>query len=211
MRTLIIGAGRLGRALAHELLAAGTDVRVLDRDEELLARLPPALEGRTLHGSPLERGTLAGALAGCDGLAAVTADDALNVVVALTARRELGVPIAVAVIGNPARAGALTGLGVHIHCPTVRTARDLHAALVRSAVEQELDLGTDAGVYRVELPARMSGRSVAELGRRGELVPVAVERGGRVLLAAPDLLIEDGDVLHAAASRHDLVSDLTHP
>ena len=211
MRALIVGADRLGRAVAHELLAAGHDVRVLDRDEDRLSRLPPALEGRSLHGSPLDQDVLEGALAGCDGLAAVTADDALNAVVALAARRELGVPIAVAVIGNPARAEALGGLGVQVHCPTARTARELHSTLTRSTVEQELELGRDGGIYRVEPAARVTGRELGELYRSGELQVVAVERAGRVLLADPSLRVEAGDALHVAAARHDLVSDLAHP
>jgi trk system potassium uptake protein TrkA len=211
MRALIVGANRVGRALAHELVLDGHDVRLLDPDPALLARLGPVLEARSLHGSPLDRGTLAGALAGCDGLAAVTDDDALNAVIAIAARRELRVPTAVAVIGNAARAEALAGLGIDIRCPTTRTARDVRTALARSAAEEELVLGRDASVYRVELPARMTGRTLGELDRPGELVPLAIERAGRVLLAMPSIVIQDRDVLHAAASRPDLVTDLTHP
>lgn len=211
MRTLIVGAERLGRVLAHELLAAGHDVRLLGREEDQPRSAPSPLEALTRRGSPLDRETLAAALAGCDALAAVTSDDAVNAVVALAARRALNVPTVVAVIANPARAAALAGLGIHVHSPTARTARDVHAALARSSVEQELVLGADAGMYRVELPARMGGRALDELERSGELVPVALERGGRLLLSRAGLLIEEGDVLHAAASRHDLVSELIHP
>lgn len=211
MRALIVGAERLGRVLAHELLHAGHDIRVLDSSEERLRRLPAALEGRALRGSPLQRDTLAGALAGCDGLAAVSDDDALNTVVALAARRELHVPIAVALIGNPARAEALAGLGVHIVCPTTRSARELHLILVRAGIESELELGPGAAVYRAELPARLIGRSLSELERPREVLPVALERRGRVLLAAPGMLIEGGDVLHVAASSRDLIADLSGP
>ena len=69
---------------------------------------------------------------------ALTPDDPLNAVVALAARRELRVPLAIAVIGNPARAEALAGLGVRVICPTTRAARELHQTLVRSGVESEL-------------------------------------------------------------------------
>jgi trk system potassium uptake protein len=211
VRALIVGAERLGRALAHDLLRAGHDVRVLDASEKRLARLPSALEGRTIHGSPLERDTLAGAVAGCDGLAAVSGDDALNAVVALAARRELNVPVAVAVVGNPARAEALAGFGAHVCCPTARTAHEVQLTLVRSGVESELDLGGEAGIYRAELPARLSGRTLSELQRPAELVAVALERDGHVLLAGPDLVLREGDVLHVAASHRSLVTDLTHP
>jgi len=211
MRVLIVGAQRLGRVLAHELLHGDHDVRFLDANEEGLTRLPEALQGRALHGSPLDRETLAGALAGCDALVALSPDDPLNAVVALAARRELRVPLAIAVIGNPARAEALAGLGVHVVCPTTRTARELHQTLVRSGVEGELLMDGEVGVYRADLPARLSGRTLGELERPGELIAIAIERDGRVRMAAPDLALVEGDVLHIAAASRDDVVDLVRP
>ena len=211
MRVLIVGAQRLGRVLADDLLHGDHDVRLLEASEERLARLPEALQGRALHGSPMDRETLAGALAGCDALVAVSPDDALNAVVALAARRELRVPLAIAVIGNPARAEALAGLGVYVVCPTERTARELHQTLVRSGVDTELLLDGEAGVYRADLPARLTGRTLGELERPGELIAIAVEREGRVLMAVPDLLLVDGDVLHVAAAHRSDVVDLVRP
>jgi Trk K+ transport system NAD-binding subunit len=181
--------------LANELLHSEHQVRILDAGEELLARLPEPLQGRALHGSPLDRDTLAGALAGCDALVAVSLDDALNAVVALAARREFRVPLAIAVIGNPARAEALVGLGVHVLCPTTRTARELHLTLVRSGVESELLVDGEVGVYRADLPARLSGRTVRELERPGALIAIAIERGGRVLMPVPELTVASGDVV----------------
>jgi trk system potassium uptake protein TrkA len=211
MRILIVGADRLGRVLAADLLHDGHDVRILDPGKERLERLPATLEGRMLHGSPLDRETLAGALDGCDALAAVTTEDALNAVVALAARRELRVPLAVAVIGNPARAEGLSGLGVHMICPTTRTARELRLTLARSGVESELTLGGELGVYRAELPLRLSGRKLRELERPGELLAIALERDGRVLIAIPELEVAAGDVLHVAATHRDDVVDLLRP
>jgi trk system potassium uptake protein len=174
MHILIVGATQLGRVLASELLHGGHDVRVLDVHAEELRRLPHDFEGRTVHGSPLDRAVLAGASDGCDAVACVTGDDNLNAVVAVAARRELRVPLTVAVVANPRRAEALTGLGAQIVCPTTGTAHRLHMALVRTAIETELDLGGDAGVYRVDVPARLAGRALTELDRGGEIVAVAV-------------------------------------
>jgi trk system potassium uptake protein TrkA len=211
MKVLLVGASRLGRVLTIDLLHAGHDVRILDASEQRLAALPEPLQRHATHGPPLEHEALASAATGCDALAAVSDDDALNAVVALAARRELRVPAAVAVVGNPARAQALAGLGAQVICPTARTARELHLALVRSGVESELLLGGEAGVYRTEVPARLGGRTVAELERAGELRAVAVERDGRVLLAVRDLELAEGDVLHVAATDRDDVADLVRP
>jgi trk system potassium uptake protein TrkA len=211
MRVVIVGAERLGRVLALDLLQAGHDVRVLEQREELLAALPPGFEGRTIHGSPLHRATLADAVAGCDGIAAVSSDDSLNAVVAWAARREFHVPSAIAVIGNPRRAETLSGHGAYVICPTTRTARDLRLALDRSGIESELLLGEDLAVYRAEVPARLAGRTLAEIERPGELVPLALERSGRMLIAAPDLTAAYGDVLHVLARSRDDVADVVSP
>jgi len=208
MHILIVGATQLGRVLASELLHGGHDVRVLDVHAEQLRRLPHDFEGRTVHGSPLDRAVLAGASDGCDAVACVTGDDNLNAVVALAARRELRVPLTVAVVANPRRAEALSGLGAQIVCPTTGTAHQLHMALVRTAIETELDLGGDAGVFRVDVPARLAGRALSELDRDGEIVAVAVERGARTLLASPHLTLEEGDVLHLAARDVNLIREL---
>jgi trk system potassium uptake protein TrkA len=211
VRILIVGAEHLGVALATDLLHAGHDVHLLHARDEPARRLPHDLEGRVVYGSPLDQSVLSGTAAGCDAIACVSSDDNLNAVVALAARRALRVPLALAVVGNPRRAEALTGLGAHVVCPTTHTAHMLHMALLRSGIESELTLGGGLAVYRVEAPARLAGRSLSELTRPGEVVPVAVERGSEVLLAAPSLVLREGDELHLAASHHDLVSELTRP
>jgi Trk K+ transport system NAD-binding subunit len=211
VRTLVVGAERLGRVLAEDLLHAGHEVRLLESDGARLGRLPAALADRTVHGSPLDRDVLGGALAGCDGIATTTRDDAFNAVVALAARRDFNVPAVVAVVRGPARAEALAALGIHIVCPTTRTASEVHLALMRSRIEVELQLGADAGVYRIELQGRLAGRPLQELTEPGGLVPVALERHGRVQLARPELVTAAGDVLHVAAAHHDLLVELVEP
>ena len=211
MRVVILGAERLGRVLALDLLQAGHEVRLLEQRRELLAALPREFEGRVINGPPLHRATLADAVAGCDGIAAVSSDDCLNAVVALAARREFHVPSTIALIGNPRRAEALNERGVYVICPTTRTARDIRLALDRSGVETELLLGDGLAIYRTEVPPRLADRTLAELHRPGELAPLALERAGHTLMAAPELTILYGDVLHVLARSRDDVADMMRP
>lgn len=193
MRVLITGTTPLARTLAGDLERDGHDVRTLEGDEALA------------------EAALTEAVAGRDAIVTAGRDDATNAVVALTARRELQVPLAIAVVSGSARAEALTGMGVRVVCPTTRTVRELHHALARSGIESELLPGGEVGLYRAEVPARLSGRTVAELDRPGRVLPVAVQRGGRVVLAAPGVALAHGDVLHVAALRRDDVDDLVGP
>jgi len=211
MRTLIVGAGRVGRSLAEELTRAGHEVRVLDPRQDALAALTPSPQLEGVLGSPLAERTLTEAAAGCDALAAVTADDAVNAVVALAARRRLRIPLAVAVVEDPRRAESLAGLGAHVVCPTARTAAEVHLTLVRSGIESELLLAGQVAICRADVPARLSGRTITEIERPGELIVIAVERDGHVLMAVPRLSLAEGDVLHAATQERDRLSELVAP
>lgn len=211
MRTLIIGASRLGTALAGDLLRSGHDVRVLDPDRLALAALPETLAPHGRLGSPLQEQPLTEAARGCDSIVAVTGDDAVNAVVALAARRRLRTPHAIAVIADPGRAEALLGLGIGVVCPTTRTARELQLALVRSDVQSELLLAGRIAVCRADVPERLSGRTLADLERPGQIVAIAVEREGRALMAVPALTLAAGDVLHAAATDRELLAELVRP
>ncbi len=211
MRVVIVGAERLGRVLALDLLETGHEVRVLEQRGDLLAAFPRGSGARLISGPPLHQATLSDALAGSDAVAAVSSDDCLNAVVALAARQDFRVPAAIAVIGNPARAEALGASGAYVICPTARTARDIRLALDRSGVESELVLGDELAVYRAEVPPRLNGRMCAELARPGELTPLALERSGRVLMAAPELTVSYGDVLHVLARSRDQVADMVRP
>ena len=100
---------------------------------------------------------------------------------------------------------------MQIVCPTARAAGEIASALVRSDIDSELQLGSEAGLYRVEPPARVAGRSLAELTVDGKLLPVAFERDGHVHLASPAAVVESGDILHIAASDRDVLEGAMHP
>ena len=178
-----------GRTLAGDLLRAGHDVRVLDASADAprptagRARGPrhPRLAARARRARGRARRLRRASPPSTD-------DDALNAVVALAARRELRVPLAVAVIGNPARAEALAGLGVARRVPdrADRARAPAHAGPLRASRASCSSAATPASTAPSCRPASPA-RTLRELERPGELVPVAVERDGRVLLAAPEL------------------------
>jgi hypothetical protein len=55
-----------------------------------------------------------------------------------------------------------------------------------------------------------SGRWGA-LQRPGELAPLALERAGHTLMAAPELTLAYGDVLHVLARSRDDVAGMVRP
>src|SRR5260370_26528110 len=103
MRIAIAGAGAVGRSIGGELLDNGHEVLLIDispqaikvdtvpRAEWLLA---DACEISSLDDAALQR---------CQVVIAATGDDKVNLVVALLAKTEYGVPRVVARVNNPAK------------------------------------------------------------------------------------------------------------
>ena len=58
MRVVIMGCGRVGILLTQELVAAGHQVAVIDRDARAFDRLPPGFEAKRVVGLGFDRGVL---------------------------------------------------------------------------------------------------------------------------------------------------------
>ena len=101
MRVAIAGAGAVGRSIANELLENGHEVLLIDHDPKAIAvesmpraewLLADACEITSLDDAQLYR---------CNVVIAATGDDKANLVVALLAKTEYGVPRVVARVNDP--------------------------------------------------------------------------------------------------------------
>ena len=101
MRVAIAGAGKVGRAIARELIGNGHQVLLIDRDVQL-AR-PGIVEGaEVLLADACEISALEEArLSECHVVVAATGDDKVNLVVSLLAKTEYGVQRVVARVNHP--------------------------------------------------------------------------------------------------------------
>jgi trk system potassium uptake protein len=132
MFVLIVGAGRVGSAVARRAIAAGHDVSVLDEDPLSHERLDSADEGpwedrggRFTVGTALELDALLEAgIEDADIFVASTNGDNTNLVIAQIAQRRFEVGKVVARVLDPARAEWYADRGLEIVSPT-QTAIDL--------------------------------------------------------------------------------------
>ena len=126
MFVLVVGAGRVGAAVATTALRAGHVVSVLDEDplshERLDVELGQAWEaagGRFTIGTALEMDALVEAGIGqADVFIASTNGDNTNLVVSQLARLRFEVPKVIARILDPRRAAWYAEQGLHTVCPT---------------------------------------------------------------------------------------------
>jgi trk system potassium uptake protein len=126
MFILVVGAGRVGSAVAKRALEAGHEVSVLDEDplshEQLDKDLPESWEdagGRYTVGTALEVDALVEAgIEQADVFIASTNGDNTNLVIAQIAQRRFNVPRVVVRVLDPARAAWYAEQGLHTICPT---------------------------------------------------------------------------------------------
>jgi trk system potassium uptake protein TrkA len=126
MFVLIVGAGRVGSAIAKAMLADGHEVSVLDEDPEAAGLLERGQErgwedlgGSFTVGTALEIDALVEAgIDRADAFIASTDGDNTNLVIAQIAQRRFKVPRVVVRVLDPYRAQWYREQGLSTVCPT---------------------------------------------------------------------------------------------
>lgn len=206
MRIIVVGCGRVGSALAAQLVGEGHDVRVIDRDpKRTRGMLPAGFGGQVLHGNGFSRTVLESAgIELADAFVAVTSGDNTNIVSARTAKETYRVPIVLARIYDPRRADIYRDLGIPTIASVRWTVHQLHQMLLHRHLTPELDFGNgETLLLRSGLPGYLTGRPLGELEVDGEIRVVEVTRGGRSFLPTPHTPAEADDlVTFAVAADH---------
>lgn len=198
MHVIVVGCGRVGSELAVNLDHAGHSVAVIDKNRNAFRRLPERWSGRAVLGFGFDRDHLEQAGIGeAEALAAVTSGDNTNILTARIARETYQIPNVVARIYDPRRAVIYQRLGI----PTVATVTWTTDQVMRRLMpEQTTTDWTDpsGSVIIVEraLPGGWAGHKLSALGEPGRFRLTAITRAGQARLAGPDLVGQEGDVLH---------------
>ncbi len=208
MHVVVVGCGRVGSELAVALERDGNTVAVIDKNRQTLLRLPERFSGRAILGFGFDRDHLEQAgIKEAGALAAVTSGDNTNILTARIARESYGIENVVARIYDPRRAVIYQRLGI----PTVASvAWTTDQALRKLTPEKSVVEWSDptGGIDLIErmLPERWAGKKLVDLDGGDRFHVVSIVRAGRSRLFAPELVGQEGDVLHIAVMRES--SDL---
>jgi trk system potassium uptake protein TrkA len=142
MFVLIVGAGRVGSAVAKYALAAGHEVSVLDEDPLSHERLDAGQQkswedsgGEFTVGTALEVDALIQAgVEKADAFIASTDGDNTNLIIAQIAQKRFGVEKVIARVMDPARAAWYREQGLHTVSPTQQAIEMFESALAPGAV-----------------------------------------------------------------------------
>jgi Trk K+ transport system NAD-binding subunit len=199
MRVIIVGAGRVGRGLAERLEDRGENVILVDKDREQVEQARNI--GFTVHhgdGADLDVLRSAGAT-NAKIVAAATADDDSNLLVAQLANSNFDVDTVIARVNTPGNASAFEELGVRAIAVDESIAQSMDNLIERPALSEWMsELGRTGDVQEIEVTAdRLVGKQIGELDTElpdGVLVAL-VSRDGDSRVPEPDRTLRRGDRL----------------
>ncbi|MCY1140239.1 TrkA family potassium uptake protein [Actinoplanes sp. Pm04-4] len=195
MHVVIMGCGRLGSTLAHNLEERGHAVAVIDQNSDAFRRLGSDFGGTTVTGIGFDRDVLrAAGIERADAFAAVSSGDNSNIISARLARETFGVSRVVARIYDQKRAQVYERLGI----PTVATIRWAADRMVRHLVPEgtvEVFRDPTSVVSIVEAPLHRDwvGRTLKSLEERTGARVAYLMRFGMGTLGTASTVIQDGD------------------
>ncbi len=200
MRIAIAGSGKVGRALAKDLLSNGHQVLMIDSDPECLDRKDLA-GAETLLGDVCEISVLEQAdLPNVNILVATTGDDKVNLVVSLLAKTEFGVDRIVARVNHPKNEWLFDetwGVDVAVSTPQILVSLVEEAVSIGDLVKLFTikKSGIDLVEVTLDIDSPVIGQRVGSVSWPIDTAPVAILRDGSVLVPTKDDTMEVGDEL----------------
>jgi len=206
MKIVIVGDGKVGRALAEQLSYEDHDVVVIDQRAKVVDESVNSLDvmGITGNGANYEVQKEAG-VDKADLLIAATSSDEINILCCLVAKK-LGAKKTIARVRNPEYSQQLSimrdelGLSLAIN-PELAAANEISRILrFPSAIKVDtFSRGrTELVELKIDSDSRLAGIALYELERKHQIkiLVCAVERGENVYIPSGDFILRAGDRIY---------------
>ena len=198
MHVVIMGCGRVGSALAHQLERGGHEVVIIDNDAGAFRRLHADFSGQRVTGIGFDRDTLLEA--GIDrahAFAAVSSGDNSNIIAARVARETFGVENVVARIYDARRAEVYQKLGI----PSVATVRWTADQVIRRMIPDSVltewrDPSGHVVLAEVPVNPEWVGLRLSALESAAGARTAFLTRLGEGITPHRDTVVQEGDLVH---------------
>jgi NhaP-type Na+/H+ or K+/H+ antiporter len=208
MRVLVVGGGKVGRALAERLEDRGENV-VLVEEDVAVVEVGRNAGHAVHHGDGTDTDVLRSAGAeNARTIVAATGDDDANLLVAQLASSKFDIETVLARVNQPDNVDAFEELGVRTISSVLATAQAIDNYIERPAMARWMgELGRSGDVQEVEVTAEtLVGRTIREVGPElpeGVLVAL-VARNGDVRVPSADFTLQQGDRITLIGARGDV-------
>lgn len=197
MRVLVIGGGRVGRALAERLEDRGEDVLIIDNNSQGVEKAREAgFSVRHGDGTDVDMLTSAGA-ENAKVIALATGDDDVNLLIGQLARNRFDIETVIARVNQPENVEAFEDLDIEAIPSGMSIAWSMDNFIERPGIAHwmtEMDRSGDVQEIEVTAP-NIIGKTVAELGEKlpEDCHLALISRGNENRLPHEDDVLEEGD------------------
>ena len=220
MKIIIIGCGKVGRALIEQLVSENHNITVIDTNPKKIQTITEDLDVMGISGNGAGITTLLEAgVSQADILISVTGSDELNLLCCLIARKA-GRCQTVARVRNPMYSQeidfikAQMGVSMIIN-PELTTAREIEK-LLRFPAASKIDTFANGRIYLVKLKVDnqipLDGVRVMDLPARSgsDILVCAVERDDTVYIPDGNFILRENDAISFVASKEQVHRFLKH-
>lgn len=219
MKIIIVGAGKVGKALAQQL-SAENNVTVIDQNAQLVDNIINVYDVMGICGNGASYEVQKEAEVGkADLLIATTSSDEINILACLVAKK-LGVDHTIARIRNPEYETQLRfmraemGLTMSIN-PEKAAAREI-ARVLRFPTAMKLEPFAKGRMelleYRLPENSALDGMQLADLYRNihVRILICAVDRKGETIIPTGDFVLRSGDKIYLTSTPEQLAKFFQH-
>lgn len=198
MHTIIVGAGRVGTALAERLERDGENVIMLEKDPEAAEKARDrglrVIEGDGTDADDLQKAEIDNAKT----FVAATPSDDVNLLACQLAKTRFDMTKVASRVNQPGNVEAFESMGVRTMDVSMATAWSLENVLERPALSQWMnELGRTGDVQEIAVTSEeLIGKPISEINKRvpeGCIVGLVTDKEGNSHVPTGDQTIERGD------------------
>ena len=200
----ILGLGRFGTALAHELADEGAELIGLDRNEDKISAIRELTENAFVVKDLDKKTRTETGIQNCDVVVLCVSEHIDTSILTTLHLVGMGIPSVIAKASSAEHGEILEKLGAEVVYPERDMAVRLAHRLETSRVLDFIQLGEKLNISKLLLPEHAVGQTVLEANLRARfgLNIIAVENGNTLTeTIRPDYVFRTGDILYLAGSK----------
>ena len=196
---VIAGGGRIGSHLAKTLVLEGRDVAVIESDSAICEKIAGEVNALVICGGATDKKTLEDAgIQRADVFAAVTGNDAENIVASQLAKYSCKVPLVLARVEDMDRAKMLRNMGIDlIISPSHVAAMAFENAIALPGTTSILISETITRAVEVNGPdgSKAVGKRIKDLSLPPDCVIAAIYRGAKLIIPHGGTILKADDIV----------------
>ena len=210
MKIAIAGAGKLGMKVAEALLGGDHSVTVIDKDEEILAKLSSQMDIMTVNANAKQKSVLEDIkISSYDYLLATTDKDEKNIIIASIAKK-MGCPMVIARVRGPEHMNQFDFIKDSFHIdsivnPDLAISLEIYKYLVEKYTLSN-GIFTSGKIAIIEMAAykmpSLIGVQMINMNRHlKNMLVIGISRNGKVIIPHGDAVIQEEDFLYVVGEK----------